>query len=167
MYHRILISILLLALTGFCAQAQTPLQYNNKLVNITDSLNAKGSRWVRTFKTAKVIKEFGTLKPYRSDLQEYINRKMAELKADGDVDGSGELKKAVLEFLDYEKNMVDNHFMPMEQFNETTTDEDIKAAVLSLSQESQKEEAILMKVDAAQDAYARKNNIKMEEPSTK
>lgn len=167
MFHRVFILFALLAIVGYRAQAQTPLQYNNKLVNITDSLHAKGSRWVQVFKQVKVIKEFGALKPYRADLEKYIDNKIAELKGDKDVSGSGELKQAVLDFLDYEKNFVEKCFVPVEELGETSTDEDIKAAVDTMKLESQKENAILAKVDAAQDAYARKNNIHMEEPGAK
>ena len=164
MFQRILLAVAIVLSGSYYAHAQTPLQYNNKLVNITDSLHAKGSRWVRVFKQVKMIKEFTALTPYRSDLQKYIDNKIAELKADKDVSGSGELKQAVIEFLEYEKNIVANCFAPMEELGATTTDEELKAAIDKLTLESQKENAILAKVDAAQDAYARKNNIRMEEP---
>ena len=81
MFHRIFIIIVLVTMAGVWAAAQTPLQYNNKLVNITDSLHAKGSRWVSTFKMVKVIKEFKILEPCRSDLQQYINAKIADRKS--------------------------------------------------------------------------------------
>ena len=167
MVKRILIAVLLMVFAGYGAQAQTPLQYNNKLVNITDSLHAKGGRWVQVFKQVKVIKDFSILTPYRADLEKYINTKIAELKSDKDVGGSGELRQAVIEFLEYEKNFVQNYFIPIEKMSATTTDEELKAAINGFTLESQKEDPILNKVDAAQNEYAKKNNIKMEEPKTK
>lgn len=167
MLSKILTVIPVILLSSLLGSAQTPMQYNNKLVAITDSLHQKGSRWVHVFKEVKMIKEFSTLTPYRKDLEQYINGKISELKADKDVSGSGELKQAVLEFLDYEKNFVTSAFTPVEQLGESSTDEDIKAAILNINTESQKEGPVLAKVNAAQEAYARKNNFNMAAPSDK
>lgn len=164
MYKRMVLFVMLIT-AALALRAQTPMQYNNKLVTITDSLNAKGTRWSRTFREVKVIKEFGDLAPYRKDLEQYIDSKIAELKADGDVSGSGELKKAVLEFLNYERNMVHTYFAAMESFSETSTDEEIKAAIQNLSAEAQKENSLLTQVNQAQDAYARKNNFNIDAPA--
>ena len=163
--YAVLVLVLMFLSRG--AQAQTPIQYNNKLVAITDSLHQKGTRWVRVFKEVKMIKEFTALTPYRKDLEQYINGKISELKADKDVSGSGELKQAVLEFLDYEKNFVTSAFEPVEQLGETASDEDIKAAIVNINTESQKEGPVLARVNAAQEAYARKNNFNMAAPADK
>jgi hypothetical protein len=143
------------------------MQYNNKLVTITDSLHAKGSRWVGVFREIKVIKEFSLLEPYRSDLQDYINGEIAELKADKDVSGSGELKQAVLDFLSYEQSFVEQCFKPVEELDESSSDEELKAAIDKISAESAKEDSYLRKVNQAQEAYARKNNFGMEAPNKK
>ncbi|OJW81039.1 MAG: hypothetical protein BGO69_02960 [Bacteroidetes bacterium 46-16] len=167
MLHRTLVATAVLALTGNCIYAQTPMQYNNKLVAITDSLHAKGSRWVQVFKEVKMIKEFSLLEPYRSDLQDYINDEITELKADKDVSGSAELKQAVLDFLAYEKSFVQQCFKPVEELDESSADEELKAAIDKISEEARKEDALLMKVNKAQEAYARRNNFDIEAPNRK
>lgn len=157
------ISFVLLFVAGSVkVNAQTALQFNDKLAAITDSLYAKGQGWGVKFNEVKATKEFSKLTPYRMNLERFVDVKIAEVKKMKDVSGSQNLRQAILSFLVMEKTMIQKGFSPMEKLNSSSSDDDIQKALDNLIKESENEGLELSKVNKAQDEYASRNGFKIE-----
>lgn len=159
MYYRIFVALGILVLLAGCKPGPTALEYSNKLVSITDSLHAKGTRWGQELVKGAETKDFSKLAPIRTDLQSFISAKTDELIADKDVHGSADLKKAMLDFLNYEQIMVETSFKPVEQLNSNSTPEDLNAVVERIKEASQKEDVLLDRTREVQREYAAKNHF--------
>jgi len=144
------------------AYAQTPLEFNDNLVAITDSLYNKGQAWGEKFVAVKESKEFYKLAPQRKALQKFIDDKIAEVSVMKDISGSENLRKSMVTFLLFEKDMLQNAFIPIEKLNSTSTDEEIDNALAKLNSLTTEENEALAKVNTEQQAYAKKNGFTIE-----
>jgi hypothetical protein len=153
--------------SGFIANAQKPataLQMNDHLTAITDSLYDRGVQWGRTFNSAYKTKDFSSLAPLRKKLEVFIDKKRKEVITLPDINGSEELRLAVLDFLAFELAMTKEAFAPLEKLNSNSSDEEIKKALEKLREHSSEEDILLQKVVKAQEAYAAKNRLAIEKP---
>lgn len=149
----ILATVLIISSTaGF---AQTPIEVNNKLVFIVDSLYAKGKTWGIKLKEVITTKKFESLKEARTD----ISKKIADVKKMKDVNGSAALQNAFLDFLLYEKNLVASAFIPFEKLTSASTDKELKAAGENLSKLGQDESEKMAEFQKVQQEYAAKNGF--------
>ena len=155
--------MLLFSLTSVAQKTNTAaLDMNDRLVSITDSLYAKGQRWGEAFNKFYNNKEFSKLAPYRKEVQTYIDQQLTKVGVMKDVGGSEDLRAAMIKFLLYERDMVANHFVPIEKLNTSSTDDQIKAEIDSLTKAAEKEAEALKAVNDAQEAYAAKNGFTIE-----
>jgi hypothetical protein len=149
-------------LASFAATAQkptTPLELNNYLASITDSLFQGGREWGKALNAVVKTKRFDSLAGPRIKMEEFIARKQAEIKDLKDMNGSADLKKAMLEFLDFEAKMMSDAFKPLEKFTTSSAQADIKKAIDDLIAMAATEKDQLAKVNTAQEAYAKKNGF--------
>ncbi len=159
-----LIPVLMLLFSGalLAQKPKTALELNDQLVSITDSLYRKGQRWGEQFNRSYENKDFVKLAPYRKEVQNYIDQQLVAVGVLKDIGGSEDFRAAMIKFLTFEKDMVTNHFIPMEKLNTKSTDEEIKAEVEKLTGAAEKEGDALGAVNKAQEAYAAKNGFSIE-----
>jgi hypothetical protein len=142
------------------SQAQTtPLEFNDQLVSITDSLYKMGQKWGREFNNSYKANDFSLLTPPRLELERFVNRKIEEVKNMKDVKNSKDLRTAMIEFLQFERAMCDSAFKAVEKLGKDAPSEKIKAAYANLQKFSEKEQGALQKVTIAQEAYAKANGF--------
>lgn len=143
----------------------SPIDYNDFLSSSTDSLNALGAEWGAVFAEAyQGNRDFTKLKTKRQKLTTFIVLRKHEIETMTTVGVGGEgIKQAILSFLDFEMTMLEKSFLPLEDMNSNTSDEEINAAITKLTNDSKSEEAVLDMVRSAQIAYAKQNNFTIED----
>jgi hypothetical protein len=158
-----LVVALLFSHNSFAQTAKTAIELNDQLASITDSLYARGQEWGSQFNTLmNGSKDFKSLAKYRLGIEKFIDRKLAEIRVMKDINGSGELRQAMTEFLTFEKHMIQAGFMPAEKLGTDATDEQIQKIIENLTNESKREGDVLNKVRQAQEAYGKKNGFSIE-----
>ncbi len=159
----LLLAIALFATVTLHAQTGlTPLQFNDKLTAITDSLYTRGQAWAQQFNAAYKSKDFKSLTPYREGMTRFINTSISRVSAMKDVANSKPLRTAMLGFLRYELRLVTDGFQPMEQLTAASPAEDVQRAYNNLKTFSASENDQLAKVATAQEAYASENGFRIE-----
>jgi hypothetical protein len=145
------------------AQAKlTPLQLNDKLTEITDSLYVGGQNWGRQFNIAHKSKTYSSLRPQREYMSRFINSSIARVNAMQDVNNSKPLRMAMVGFLRYELRMVTEAFLPLEKLTAESTDQEFNTAFDNLKTLSATEGDELRKVSSAQDTYAKENGFRIQ-----
>ena len=157
----ILLSLCLIA-SHFCF-SQEAIEFNDKLVAVNDSLFAKGQAWGKKFTEVSKTKEFHKLSSARIELYNFINSKIAELKKTADVGGSKEFREGMINFLLFEKELLEKAFVPLEKLNTNSTDAEIKAGITNLQKSAQDENTYLEAFRKVQAAYAEKNGFRIAE----
>jgi hypothetical protein len=147
---------------SFLTASQTPLEFNDKLTAITDSAYVLGKEWGIQFIEAHKKKDYGSLQPYREKIEQYIEAEIAVVEGMKDVRDSRALRMAMIQFLKYEKNMIEKAFAPLERLGKYTPQSEIQAYLERIKAYSIQEEEELGKVNAAQEAFARANGFKIE-----
>lgn len=140
----------------------TPLEFNDYLVSVTDSLYEMGREWGRKFNEVNQSKKYGELSSSRKQMESYIKRKQVLVTRLKNIGGSEELKKAQLDFLALELQIVKDAFIPLEKLTASSSDAEIKYALDNLRTLSAREDESLQKVIAAQVAYGKKNGFRVE-----
>ena len=151
---------------SFAQKAITPLDLNNRLADITDTLYKYGSDWGKQVGIAMSKKDFTVLAPYRKKAEQYADKKFLEVTTMKDISGSENLRAAMLEFLAYEKLLIKEHFYEFEKLAKTATNDDVQKLIQKLVTASEKEGAALKKVNDAQTEYAKKNGFTIDEADT-
>jgi hypothetical protein len=170
MKTKLLLTALVLAffsLSGFAQKKPvklTPIDYNDQMADITDSLYRLGQAWGGVFNEAyKGDKNFTKLTPVRKNMVEFIDLTTAKLKREPLVGKGGEgLRTAVIDFLKFEKDMIDIAFIDIEKLSSSSSQAEIEAALKKLTDQAEKEGDVLKKVNAAQEDYGRKNGFAIE-----
>lgn len=142
----------------------TPIEYNDQMADITDSLYKMGQAWGAKFNEVfKGNRNFSDLTLYRKNLTVFINRKTDLVKKQPLVGKGAEgLKSAMISFLSFENKMVDGVFVNLEKLTSTSTQDEIDAAIKQLTTEAEKENEVLKLVNAAQEAYGEQNGFAIE-----
>ena len=162
----LLITIVLCTIgSGLTASAQTfsnAIAVNDYFVAITDSLYASGQQWGRKFNEAYQTKEFSTLVPVREKMEKMIDGKLQLLAKMKDSFGSENLRLTTMDFLAFEKKLINEAFIPLEKLNKNSTEAEIQKVMKNLSETAAKETAELDRVNKAQEAFASKNGFTIE-----
>jgi hypothetical protein len=142
----------------------SPVAFNDELAGITDSLYNLGQQWGTKFQELnESSKDFSQLAPIRKELSAFILRKTQEVqKLPKTGVGSDNMKMVMIDFLIFERDMVQRGFLPIEQLSKTATEEEVKYAMEKLSMEASKENVALEKVNEAQEKYAAENDFNLE-----
>ena len=165
-YIRHLILTLSIVATAFIAKAQQPttaLELNNIMADITDSLFMGGSEWGKAFRDAKKSGRYDLIKPYRVRMENFINRKIEYVLTLKDINNSKPLRLAVIEFLSYEKRLLQEAFIPFESLKPSISKEEVQKLIDNLSTLAAREKDMLAKVSEAQELYGVENGFAIEE----
>lgn len=169
MKTKMIFSAILLACISLSAFAQskqkiTPIDYNDQMADITDSLYTMGKLWGEKFNEIyKGDNDYSKLATARKNLSAYILRTSERIKKQPAVGKGGEgLKSAVVSFLAFENKMIETAFMKMEKLTPSSTQQEIEAAFNNLTTEASKEAEVLKLVNAAQEAYGEQNGFTIE-----
>ena len=154
--------ILLLA-PGCNPNKKKAYDFNQKLVEISDTLNKKGTRIGTEVALAVNSRDFSKVDIINKELLDFIEIKTAELKKTPNTAGSEKLKAAMLDFLAFEKEMISSHFLPLGKMNAQTPDTTIQAAVDRMVDKSRDESSYLARVQQAQKEYAKNNGFVVED----
>ncbi|MBN8675459.1 MAG: hypothetical protein J0L56_15120 [Chitinophagales bacterium] len=141
----------------------TAIQLNDYLAGITDSLFIGGKEWGTAFAKANENGTYSTIATHRIRLSRFIDNKRIEVVTMKDINGSGKLRLAMLDFLSFEARMIREAFQPFEKFTSSTPSEDIQKAIVSLQNKSAEEGTYLDEVRAAQIEYGKKNGFTIQE----
>lgn len=159
---------LLMALTSLTYAQKTEketdfaLAFNDYCAGLTDSLYSYGTAWGEAFGSAYDSHNFAQLKPHSTRIFAFIERSQKELikrKVNPDME---DLKLAVLDFLTFEKTMIQEAFRPFEKFTDKTSDETIKAQLDLLTEKSSQEGNVLNTIRVEQEKVATLYNFTME-----
>lgn len=163
-FAAILLVCLSLNASAQSKQKMTPVDYNDQMADITDSLFTMGKAWGEKFNEIyNGDKDYSKLATTRKSLTAYIVRTSERVKKQPAVGKGGEgLKSAVVSFLAFENKMIENAFIKVEQLTPTSTQQEVEAAYNYLTAEASKEAEVLKLVNAAQEAYGAQNGFTIE-----
>lgn len=153
----IAIAIAAIACSG--KKSLTPVQVNEKFVHINDTLRKYGNEFAQKFRTAVTTRDFSEVSADRPKIEGYIKAKQKELSEMDDVKGSGDFRKAMLGFLDYQMKMCNTMFDGVGKLSASSTEDEINGFVNNLMEMGKEENERLKEVRETQQAYAKKNNI--------
>jgi len=164
-------NILLLFIMGILAKPMystaqmTPVEFNDHIFSISDSLSTMAHEWSGLLGMAVKTKDFALLRPNREALEEYINTCIIEMTNMKEVSNSKDLRMAMLGFLRFEKDLVTKGFSPIDKLPASTTNEEAQMEFKKITDMAKGESVELEKVRLAQEAYASSNhfNIKTKE----
>lgn len=150
---------------SFAQSKMTPIAFNDELVSVTTNLYELGKAWGTQFASINSgDKDFSKLAASRRKLTDFISQQLTSIKQLKSVGVGGEvLKKAMLDFLVFEEEMLFQGFVPMEKLNKQSTEEDVQQATQKLTELAGKEGAMLDKVNQEQERYAKANGFTLEE----
>lgn len=155
------LALFIVVLIASCGHnSQDALKLNNTIVAINDSLFDKGKVWGEEFKISYNTGSFSALYPLRLDMQQFVERNVDMVKSMRDVGGSEELRKAEIDFLQFEQEAIKT-MSGFESFNETTDSLLIEQSVSALLLVSKTEQE---KIDALKDLqykYAKANDFEL------
>lgn len=132
---------------------------DNNIAAINDSLLRLGSEWGDELQISINTLNFSGLPYIRSQMQDYIARKLKEVKAMENVGGSEKLLETELEFLAVEQEIVLSRLTVFEQFTDSVKMDDLSDAYADMQLSAVKERELLEKLHKLRDEYAEKNNI--------
>lgn len=165
MFRKLLLTVCITA-AAFLANAQntkTPIDFNDDLVEITDSLYKIGQNWGKAFNEAyKTTGNYATLKTARERMLVFVEAKLKYVANLKDVNNSKPLRQAYIDFLNYEKRMITEAFVPFEVLTSASSKEEVQKRMEKLRELSSQEGAMLTKVNEAQYRYASENGFTIE-----
>lgn len=139
------------------------LELNDYYASVTDTLYQLGVAWGGKFNDiANSTKNYSELTPLRKKLVQFVERKQKEIMLRKDAYGSEDLRLAMLNFLFYERKMLDDGFIPIEKLDKSASEEAIQKAITNLTTLASGESEELKKVHVAQSAFAQKNGFTIE-----
>ncbi len=113
----IILSVIILPHHAFC-QAQTPVEFNNTVVDIIDSFAKLGIEWTDAFsKISTATKTYSDLSVERKKMTSYVDQEVSLLKAMKDVNGSDSFKLAAINYLIFEKKSNNKRLSPHRKIN--------------------------------------------------
>jgi hypothetical protein len=133
--------------------------FNQQLVAISETLRIKGTNIANALSIAAGTKDFSKVDSGNADLIKFIDQKTADLKSMENVAGSEELKTAMVDFMDYERELVSIYFVPFGKMNKDTPSEEVHTAVERMMEKVKEEEVYLRRLQDAQQDYATKNGF--------
>lgn len=156
-----LLSLVLLLLLNSCDfnKKDRCIQLDNKIGMTNDSLLRYGAAWGSELDIAISTLDFTGLSPIRVEMEEYIDRKVIEIKELKNVGGSETLLKTELDFLKVEKSIVSDELTAFEQFNASSQMDDIVKAYADMQVSAAKERELLQKIHKLRDQFAEKNDF--------
>jgi len=142
------------------AQYASSVEYNNFIISTTDSLYKYGQNWGLELQNSYKTKDYSQLWKARERMDKLIIRKRAEMVELQELGvDSKPFRLAMIDFLDFEKEMVLKAFVPFEKLTSKNSEQDFQATMGNLNSVALVESDYLKKLHAAQDEYAAKNGF--------
>ncbi len=135
------------------------MKFSNEIAATNDTLAIHSSKWAEELKIAINTLDFSQLSKYRTSLVNYIDRKITEVEQMENVGGSEDMQQAELEFLKFEKNVVNSYFSAFEQMDSTTSLETIENAYMLVMQQGEQEQKMQQNMQQLREEYADKNDF--------
>lgn len=161
--HKLFFILLFISATAAAQTPKTPLEFNDKIVSYIDTMYTSGEQWGTVFNEASTSGKYATLKTVTDKMETYINRSISSLTTMQDVKNSKQLRLSVIEFLQFEKSLINKAFRPFEKFNSETSDETKKAAIDNLVALSKEEDQCIKKILELQTKYGAENGFSIED----
>lgn len=158
-YISIVVFFMLLLTSCDFNKKEKCMALDNNIAAINDSLLRLGSEWGDELQISINTLNFSGLPYIRSQMQDYIARKLKEVKAMENVGGSEKLLETELEFLAVEQEIVLSRLTVFEQFTDSVKMDDLSDAYADMQLSAVKERELLEKLHKLRDEYAEKNNI--------
>ena len=136
---------------------------NNRISLINDSLFYKGKAWGEEFQVAYNMADFSQLPPIRIDMEQYVIRSIDEVKHMEDAGGSEAFRQKELEYLEFERKIIQENFIRFESFTDTVSPAEMQSAYHALSRSADDEQRLLSELKTLQEAYAAKNDFVLKE----
>ena len=155
-----------LAFTTIISSAQkfeSAIDLNDFYVSITDSLYAAGSQWGTEMSKAMETKNFSSIIPVRKKMESFIDKKLLELGKIKDQFGCDNLRLSIMDFLAFEKRLIQEAFIPAEKLTKTATEAEIGKVVNNLTTSGKKEQTALARINEAQKDCGAKNGFAIDE----
>ena len=152
----------LVILSGCKGDKKAAFDFNEKLAAISYNLESKGREFGAELQPAMQSNDYSKLSTITTSLKKFIDEKREDLKNTKNVGGSEKLKSAMIEFLDFEKELISDAFEPFGKLDASSSEEEKQAAVQNLIKKSEDEGKYLTKVQQAQKEYADKHGFKLE-----
>src|SRR5262245_5031311 len=92
--------------SGNTPSSKQAIAFSDGMSDITDSLYQLGSSWGDKFSKVRDEKKFSELVPYRIRVEKFIDKKIVDLRSMKDVGNSKDLRLGMIEFLQFEKEMI-------------------------------------------------------------
>ncbi|RYY57631.1 MAG: hypothetical protein EOO09_01605 [Chitinophagaceae bacterium] len=140
-------------------QFDTPLAMNDYLVSHVDSLFILGTDMGNALGTGVKKKDFSGLAATKTAIVRYGAAKQAEIRKVKDQFGSEDFRKGILDFLEFEMDLMKTKTTLMDKLHSQSTDAEIQAAIDQMIAESKREEEYLRKIGLLQEQFAKKNGI--------
>jgi len=137
--------------------------FNQKLAGISQGLNKRGLDFGTELKAAVTSHDFSKTAASCKELKDYVEAQIKEVTGTENVGGSESLKSTMLEFLQFEKQLVTEGFEPFSSMGKDTPEEEVQTAVRTMMEKTGDENKYLAKVQEEQKAFAAKNGLKLKE----
>jgi len=160
--YTLLFSTLIGAVNLNAQRFKSAIELNNYVVSVNDTLYGYGKEWGTAFQTAHSSSNYEALTPIRMKMENFVHKKMKEFRSMADYKGSKALTNAAAEFFKYEAKLILRGFVPFELFDDRTTQAEKTAALKMLTELTREEETKMVDLQAAQEAYGRRNGFSIE-----
>ncbi len=133
---------------------------NGAVCDVYDSLVYKNNLWNGTYEEARVSKNFTKLVLIRIQLAYFIDENIETINQLKDIGGSEGLRKSELDLLDFEKQKIMDYYLPVENFDASTSDDKLikwtnKLTDIANTERTKQEEFLKL-----QKEYTEKNGLK-------
>jgi hypothetical protein len=157
---RFLTFLICLMLAGAQCRAQEAVDFHKKMVTVVATMNKRCGLWANQLgMIVDGTRKFIDLKPYRIDIEKYIEFEADILKKTKDVQDSKEYREAVISYLEFEKLLVKNAYIPVEQLKPNVSETQFDAAMAHFTDIAAKEDKYLNKIKTVQNQYTQKNGF--------
>jgi len=159
------LAIVIAMITGLfsCTMVSKPqaVAMNNTMAQINDSIFYMGKEFGNMIGDAVTSRNFSCLAAPRRRFEEFIDTSRQRLVLMKDVSGSAQLRKSEIEFLDVEKHMVKDDFIPFEHLTSFATLQEITGLFDKIREDAKVETDKMGNFKREQWAYAKRNGFKL------
>ena len=155
----VLVCFLLISANCFCQKLHNADDLNRFFSDMLDSINAKHIAWASELNNAEKTGSYLNVKVRRLEIEEMLDNYDKAVTETKDISGSANFKKTMMNYIAYEKNLVNSNYIPFESLKSTSSQSEKDRLEHSLEVAAQDEKTELDKVKKAQKEYGTKNSL--------
>jgi len=140
-------------------RSEDAMKLSNRVAAVNDSLTFYGKQWNDELEIAVNAKDFSHLPEIRGAMQDYIQRRMVDVRTMHDVGGSEDLRNAELGLLQFDQDSILPKLTVFEGFDNTVQIEPLSNAYSALWGSFKNEQPRLKLVDTLMNKYADANDF--------